>query len=208
MSKTAGTNGTSSQSIPNPLESIFAGMEARDEVFSLALQHLAHLPTMDEVRNAPMPGKGFYEGVMGYRRNAGSLKISVGCGRALVRNIEPSKFIAMVQNMHIEKDATVVLENFIEGENSNILPRGQVLGRINPDYSCIVVAQGLSGRVIHGPSDLVRLDAYYLSKELLTGFYISTKLQHGIQSKLDELIGSHDGWKAYNIPRDPCEPAL
>lgn len=192
---------------PKYLDTIFSGM-MENEVIRQAIKNLANLPTMDEARERPMPGKKFYEGVMGYRRVANTLKLSVGCGRAMVRHIDPSKFIAMVENMHNEKLATIVIENFTEGEDSNRMPRGQILGRINPDYSCMVIAQGLTGRVIHGPSDMVRLDAYYISKELLTAFYISSRLQRGVQSKLDELIGSFDGWKAYNIPRDPCEPAL
>ncbi|MBJ6799731.1 hypothetical protein [Geomonas propionica] len=194
--------------ISNPLDTIFTGMKARDPIFELTLQNLAGLPTLNEVEGHPMPGKAFHQGVMGYRRNANSLRISVGCGRAMVRHIEPAKFIAMAENMHEDRLATVVLENFTDGERDGRMPRGQVLGRINPDYSCIVIAQGLTGRVIHGTSDLVRLDAYYVAKDLLAGFYLSAKLQHGVQSKLDELIGSFDGWKAYDIPRDPCAPEL
>lgn len=190
----------------HPLGSIFCGMMC-DELFREAICNLNALPTLDEVKGNPMPGKKFHKGVMGFRRLGRNLTLSIGCGRAMVRQIELHKFIAMVQNMKNEQDATTVLENFVEGDDSR-MPRGQILGRINPDYSCIVVAQGLVGRVIQGPTDLVRLDCYYLSKEVLTGFYISSKLQDGMQNDLDKLIGSFDGWKAYNLPRDTFEPGL
>lgn len=190
----------------NALGNIFAGM-MEDETFHRTIQNLSELPSLEDVAQRPMPGKKFCRGVIGFRRQHRNLTLAVGCGRAMVRQIELAKYLALMQNMHDDRDATIVLENFVESDDGR-LPRGQVLGRFIPEFSCLVVAQGLTGRVIHSPSDIVKLDAYYLSKEALSGFFISCRLQHGAQELLDELAGAHDGWKAYDIPRNPCQPEL
>jgi len=189
----------------NPLESIYAA-RYMNETFAQALQNLNSLPDIETVQKKYMPGKPFKKaGVIGFRRNGRNLTLTIACEKAMVRQIDLSKFIAMVENMHVEDTATVVLENFIEPDE-NKQPRGQVLGRLNGTYSCITVAQGLTGRVIHGVGDVVRFDAYYLDKELLTSFYLAAKAQQGVKNELDELIGAFDGWKAFEIPLDPCQP--
>ena len=142
---------------------------------------------------------------MGFRRNGRNLNLTIACGKTMIRQIALPRFIAMVQNMSDPDTATIVLENFTEGEESR-QPRGQVLGRLNPNFSCITVAQGLTGRVIHGPSDLARLDVYYLAKDQLMAFYIAAKYQIGVEDELDEMIGAFDGWKVFDIPLDPCNP--
>lgn len=190
----------------NPLSHIFAGMmAAEDGVFRTAIQNLAALPSLDDVKLNPMPGKPFPKapfdrGVMGFRRLGRHLTLAFGCGTAMVRQVELGKYIAMVQAMKNKNHETIVLENFIEGEDGGRMPRGQVLGRIVPEYSAVLIVQGLSGRVIHSPADIVKSDVYYIGKEQLTAFYISSKLQQGNEETLDELAGAFDGWKAYNLP--------
>jgi hypothetical protein len=170
-----------------------------DTLLKKTLQNLAELPPPNK-----MPGKPLKEGVIGFKRNGRSLTLTVGCGRAIVRQIELLKFVSMLEKMK-DDDATVVLENFSDGDEYKA-SRGQTLGRFNPVYSCFTIAQGLTGRVIHGASDVVRMDAYYLNKEVLAAFYLSCKFQLGMEGKLSELIGAYDGWKVFELPVDPCNP--
>ena len=195
-------------SVENPLEAIFQHRytvtnpvthEVTETKFKKTLDNLSRL-------NPPntMPGKPLKEGVIGFKRNGRSLNLTIACGRAIVRQIELLKFVTMIEKMH-DADATVVLENFADADEYKA-SRGQTLGRFNPVYSCITVAQGLTGRVIHDASDVVRLDAYYLDKDVLTAYYISSTLQLGMENKLTELIGAYDGWKVFELPVDPCNP--
>lgn len=184
----------------------------KDTKFKKTIKNLAELQPPNK-----MPGKPLKEGAIGFKRNGRNLNITIACGRAIVRQIELLKFVTMIEMMYgnpdtvgkpghnPDLDATVVLENFSDGDEYKA-SRGQTLGRFNPKYSCITVAQGLTGRVIHGPSDVVRLDAYYLNKDVLTAFYISSKFQLGMEDKLSELIGAYDGWKVFDLPVDPCNP--
>lgn len=164
-----------------------------------------------------MPGKPYKDGVMGFRRNGRNINITIACGRAIVRQLELSKFVVMLEKMHDDPvdaegnhhgdrgGATIVLENFSDADEYKA-SRGQLLGRFNPVYSCFTIAQGLTGRVIHGPQDVVRMDAYYFNKDILTAFYITSKLQLGVEDKLSELISAYDGWKVFDLPLDPCNP--
>ena len=193
------TNRAAQEPIETPLELIFAGKHPN------ALQNLAHIKPIGDIGTG-MPGKEYVkEGAMGFRRQSSLLRLTIACERAVVRNLELGKFIAMVERMQDPETATIVLENFTEQEE-NRTPRGQVLGRINAEYSCIVVAQGLTGRLIHSHSDLARMDVYYLSREKLTAFYLAAKAQIGEEGTLNELISAYDGWKAFDIPLNPCRP--
>lgn len=188
------------------LNGIFGARIDRDEVFATAIKNLSGIRSIAEVKGDPMPGRDFEgEGVIGFRRQANLLRLTIACERAVVRHLELGKFIAMVERMHDPEKATIVLENFTEPDE-NRMPRGQVLGRINPQYSCITVAQGLTGRIIHTHNDLARLDVYYLSQEQLTSFYLAAKAQIGVEGKLNELISAYDGWKAFDIPLNPNTP--
>lgn len=190
---------TSVQSpVLNPLESIFAS-RYEDQKFKKTIEDIARLPAPNK-----MPGKPLKEGVIGFKRSGRNLSLTIACGRAIVRQIELLKFVTMIEKMK-DADATVVLENFSDADEYKA-SRGQILGRFNPKYSCITVAQGLTGRVIHGTSDVVRLDAYYLNKDVLAAFYIAAKFQMGMEDKLTELIGAYDGWKVFELPVDPCNP--
>lgn len=193
-----------------PLETIFRHRytepvpgtdESTVTIFKKTIDNLARLE-----KPGAMPGKPLREGVIGFKRNGKSMNLTIACGRAIVRQLDLIKFVTMIEKMH-DRDATVVLENFADADEYRV-SRGQVLGRFNPRYSCFTVAQGLTGRVIHDSSDVVRLDAYYLERDLLTAFYITSKLQLGMEAKLSELIGAYDGWKVYELPVDPCDPEI
>lgn len=192
----------------NPLEEIYRHKfpdedgEGGDPVFVQAMENLMSIKPLGK----GMPGKEFEkEGAMGFRREATRLRLTIACEKAVVRNLVLGKFIAMVERMHNERQATVVLENFVEPDE-NRMPRGQILGRINPEYSCIMIAQGLTGRLIHTHADLARLDVYYLSRRKLTSFYLAAKEQVGEEDTLNNLIAAFDGWKAFDIPLDPRKP--
>ena len=196
--------------VVNPLETIFKHRYTKTDPATKAVTETKLKTTLDHLaRLEPpksMPGKPFKKGqsAIGFKRNGRNLNLTIACGRAIVRQIELIKFVTMIEKMH-DADATVVLENFSDADEYKA-SRGQTLGRFNPAYSCITVAQGLTGRVIHDASDVVRLDAYYLDKDVLTAFYISSKLQLGMENKLTELIGAYDGWKVFELPVDPCNP--
>jgi len=174
--------------------------DGTDSLFKKTLQKLANLPKPNK-----MPGKPLKEGVIGFRRNGRNINLTIACGRAIVRQIELLKFVTMIEKMDSATDSTIVLENFADADEYKA-SRGQILGRFNPKYSCITVAQGLTGRVIHSASDVVRMDAYYLNKDILTAFYITSKLQLGMEDTLTGLIGAYDGWKVFDLPEEPCNP--
>lgn len=197
--------------VESPLDAIFrhryteidpVTSEPVESKFKETLDNLARLRPPKA-----MPGKPFKKGesAIGFKRNGRNLNITIACGRAIVRQIELLKYVTMIEKMHDERNATVVLENFSDADEYKA-SRGQTLGRFNPTYSCITVAQGLTGRVIHDASDVVRMDAYYFDKDVLTAFYITSKLQLGMENKLSELIGAYDGWKVFELPVDPCNP--
>lgn len=182
--------------------------ESQDPVLKQAIRNLATIKPIKPIEEigGGMPGKLFEgEGALGFRREAGRLRLTIACEKAVVRNLELGKFIAMVERMHDPAQATIVIENFTEPDE-NRMPRGQILGRINPDYSCVMIAQGLTGRLIHSHADLARLDVYYLSRRKLTSFYLAAKEQIGEEGKLNNLIAAFDGWKAFDIPLNPCKP--
>lgn len=178
----------------------YTDKEGADTILKKTIEKLAKLK-----KPKKMPGKPLKEGVIGFRRNGRNINLTIACGRAIVRQIELLKFVTMIEKMDSATDSTVVLENFADADEYKA-SRGQILGRFNPTYSCITVAQGLTGRVIHSASDVVRMDAYYLNKDILTAFYITSKLQLGMEDKLTELIGAYDGWKVFDLPEEPCNP--
>jgi hypothetical protein len=194
--------------VQNPLEEIYRHKfadedgEGGDPVFIQAMQNLVSIKPFGE----GVPGKEFEaEGAMGFRRETNRLRLTIACEKAVIRNLVLGKFIAMVERMHDPELATIVLENFTEPDEYRV-PRGQILGRINPEYSCIMVAQGLTGRLIHTHADLARLDVYYLSRRKLTSFYLAAKEQIGEEDTLNNLIAAFDGWKAFDIPLNPRKP--
>ena len=111
----------------------------------------------------------------------------------------------MVENMDVESKATIMLQNFTESEDG-YSGRGQILGRINAASSAITIIQGVTGRIIRGPSDIALFDVYYLDRRDLTAFYIASKYQISNADQLETMIAAFDGWKAFNVPLDPLDP--
>jgi hypothetical protein len=172
------------------------------------LQGLRNLDTIPDFSTPPPPvkGKKFAKGVMGFRKFTSDLKLALACGTAQVRYLELGKFIAMVENAHAaDNSSTIMLQNFKDKDDHNSA-RGQVMGRLNMEHSAIHVIQGLTGRVIHNPSDIALFDVYYIDRIDLTSFYLAAKAQVSSANQLEAMIATHDGWKAFDVPLDPLNP--
>jgi len=183
--------------------------DAMDKKTGLAIgiANLARLPEFDPSGKTPgpLPGKEFDAGVMGIKSTRKELKITVACGKAMVRFIPFDKYVAMIEHMHDAETATIMLQNFSENDE-NRAARGQILGRINADYSAITIIQGVTGRIIRGPSDIALYDVYYLNKQDMLSFYLACKFQLGNEDQLDSMIAAFDGWKAFSVPLNPLDP--
>ena len=111
----------------------------------------------------------------------------------------------MVENLHDEKKATIMLQNFTNSDD-NKGAQGQILGRINAKCSAIHIIQGLTGRIIRNPSDIALFDVYYIHRVDLTSFYLAAKSQISNKDLLETMIATYDGWKAYDVPLNPLYP--
>lgn len=167
------------------------------------LENLALLPPFESVQATPIPGTVFYAGVIAFSRYSRS--VSVACGKAMVRHINLRKFIGMVESLHEDREATVVLQNFQEQEN-NQQARGQILGRINRKHSAITIVQGLTGRAIKSFNDISSQDHYYINRSDLAAFYIAAKFQLLNEPTLESIQNAFDGWRAFEIPLNPLKP--
>jgi len=174
--------------------------------FSRGLMNLASLPEFDLKNGTPksVPGQGAVErGVMGFRRKSGGLVLALACGMATVRYLALEKFIAAVENMHLDDfGPIIVLQNPVPGEDGN----GQIIMQINPQYSAIQVIHGVVGRTILKPKDIVLQETYYIDRKDLASFYIAAKCQLGAGSELENMIAAFDGHKGYKILTDPLNP--
>lgn len=187
----------------NQLPKIFGSSEKDSEALDQGLKNLATLPEYEKAQ--PVPGKEFSPGVMGFRRTGRGLQLAVACGKSMVRYIDLGKFIAMVENLHDPRTATIMLENFQEQDDKRSA-RGQVLGRINAQCSAITIIQGVSGRIIRGPSDIALFDVYYIDRKDITAFYLAAKSQISNADTLESMIAAFDGWKAFDVPLNPLDP--
>ena len=151
----------------------------------------------------PVNGKEFTAGLMAFRKQP--LQLAIACGKAQVRYIPLDKYIAMVENMHDKDAATIMLQNFTESDDGRG-SKGQILGRINAASSAITIIQGVTGRIIRGASDIALFDVYYIDRKDLTSFYLAAKHQIGNADKLETMITTFDGWKAFSVPLDPLDP--
>lgn len=184
---------------------IFSSSEKDIKTLDQGLKNLALLPEFDPDEGQPVPGKLFSAGVMGFRRTGRGLQLAVACGKAMVRYIDLGKFIAMVENLHDPQTATIMLENFQEQDDKRSA-RGQILGRINAQHSAITIIQGVSGRIIRGPSDIALFDVYYINRKDMTAFYLAAKAQISNADTLETMIAAFDGWKAFDVPLNPLDP--
>lgn len=178
-----------------------------DRALQQGLANLAALPLFDPDKDTPppVPGRPFESGVIGLRPGQRAPELVIACGTNMVRRLTLIKYVAMVENLHDEQSATIMLQNFSEGDDQRG-GRGQVLGRINHKHSAITIIQGVSGRIIRTPSDIALYDVYYLDRRDLTAFYLTAKFQLSTENTLETMIAAHDGWRAYDIPLDPLKP--
>lgn len=185
------------------LQTLFGTELAANVTLSNGIANLAALPPLAEVERRPMTHKAFEKGAMGFRRQSKYMSIAVACGKAMVRHIDLRKFVSLVEMMNDENKNTIMLENFSDSDESRAA-RGQVLGRIHPLYSAICIVQGLTGRVIRSDSDIVRYDVYYLDRDQLASFYLSSKYQLKGGDDLENMISTYSGWVEYDVPLGLC----
>lgn len=185
--------------LSEPLNELYASSLEKKAGLRQGLENLTTLPE----NPLPLKGKEFADGVMGFRKQSFGLQIAIACGKAMVRYLDLKKYIALVENLHDPRSATIMLQNFSDSTEG---ARGQVLGRINADCSAITIIQGVTGRVIRGPSDIALYDTYFLSRADMTSFYLATKAQISNADQLESMIASFDGWKAFEIPLNPLDP--
>lgn len=191
----------------NALEMLLGGAIADRSDMSKGLANLATLPDIADGRTTvrAVYNKPFTEGVMGFRREGGSLGLTVACGTAQVRSVPLGKYVALVERMYDPDRPAIVLQNPVE-QDRNHAPRGQLLGRILPASSALVVGLGYSGRIVEKLEDFVKIDVYYLSRSTMAAFYLCGKLQLSTEDTLDELIAAYEGWYKFGIPLDPANP--
>lgn len=186
------------------LSNIFAESCEANEAIMQGLKNLDSIADFSP-ETPPVKGKKFVAGMMGFRPTKSRLSLAIACGTAQVRYLDLPKFIAMVENMHDPVSSTIMLQNF-QDQDDYKSAKGQVLGRINPESSAIHIIQGLTGRIIHNPSDIALFDVYYIDRVVLTTFYLAAKAQIGNTDDLEAMIATYDGWKAFNVPLDPLNP--
>ena len=195
---------SSPEDVEQQFSEIFYESFKDDENIQTGLSNLQSIPDFNS-KFAPVPGKEFTEGVIGFRPKYASLNLAIACGTAQVRYINIAKYIAMVENLHDEKKATIMLQNFTNSDD-NKGAQGQILGRINAKCSAIHIIQGLTGRIIRNPSDIALFDVYYINRVDLTSFYLAAKSQISNKDLLETMIATYDGWKAYDVPLNPLYP--
>ncbi len=195
MSPTKNTNTTAD------LNLIYAETLHNNELFKRGLENLAKLPETP----TPIPSKEFSPGCIGFRKQSRGVQIAVACGKAMVRYLDLNKFITMVERMDDPQTATIMLQNFTDSDDSRGA-KGQILGRINPEASAITIIQGVTGRIIRGPSDIALYDAYFVDRQQLTSFYLASKAQISTADTLETMIAAFDGWKAFDVPLNPLKP--
>lgn len=191
----------------NILEDLFGRVVKNNEALTQGLANLATLPEIGGRASmvAPVFQRPIIEGVMGFRREGGALGLTVAGGTAQARLIQLGKFVALVERMYDLDRPTIVLQNPVEHEQ-NRSGRGQLLGRIIPASSALVVGLGYSGRIVASLEDFIRVDVYYLSRSMLAAFYLAAKVQLSTENSLNELITAFEGWYKFGIPQDPCIP--
>lgn len=184
------------------IDALLASALEADADMRRGVKNLMALPTMEDAK--PYFGTKkpkVIPGVMGFRGGEWGLDLVFAGGRAMTIKVKLQKYIAMVENCH-RKLGSVVLGNHqapAEGKPG----RGQILGRIVPESSALVVLHGKSGRLIGDSGDVAETIAYYISRERLLFYYLAAKVQIGDSHHLDELIAANEFYKAYDVPLAP-----
>lgn len=187
------------------LQNLLGQSIENDAAMKQGLLNLNSLPEFSP-ELPPVPGKEFNIGLIGFRRSpSGGQNLAIACGKAQVRYIPLAKYIAMIENLHDRDNASIMLQNFTESDD-NRSGRGQVLGRINAASSAITIIQGVTSRIIRGPSDIALFDVYHIDRRDLTAFYIASKYQISTADQLETMIATFDGWKAFDVPLNPLNP--
>jgi len=201
-------NAADTPSAQSLLQDIF-GATFDGEDFGSMKQGLINLKSIPPFFNPHPPavnGKEFVAGLMGFRRSqSGEQRLAIACGKNQVRYIPLAKYIAMVENLHNNDTASIMLQNFQEADDHSS-GRGQVLGRINAASSAITIIQGVTSRIIRGPSDIALFDVYHIDRRDLTAYYIAAKYQISTADQMETMIATFDGWKSFNVPLDPLDP--
>lgn len=197
-------NKTQTVELGSQLSGIFNKSFEEDYNILQGLNNLNSLPPFDE-KVPPVKGKDFTPGIIGFRSFRTNLSLAIACGTAQVRYINLAKYVALIENMHDSKSATIMLQNFSDQDDTRG-SKGQILARFNQESSAIHIIQGLTGRVIRNPSDIALFDVYYLNRVDLTSYYLAAKAQLSNADLLETMIATYEGWKAFNVPLNPLNP--
>ncbi len=206
MSQDTSTVGNVVPDALSALQDLFFNDLAEDQPgLTQGLMNLACLPEFDLKKSIPasVPGHGEVKrGILGFRRMGGQMTLAMACGTAPIHYQPLDKYIAMVEGMHDERSANVIIQNHKTGDDG----RSQIIARLNPKHSAIHVVHGVVGRVIKEPSHILTNDVYYIPRGTLGRYYLAAKAQIEAGDQLDSLIAAYDGFKGYSIPIDPFNP--
>jgi hypothetical protein len=140
-------------------------------------------------------------GILGYSRRDGELRLTIAYNKQMIRHVTLRQFVELIENI----DQTLLLSNFKESDrNFGSAPKGQLLCSLKSNLSCLVFVQGVVSRIVRNPQDIAIRAEYYINKEMLKAFFVTSKLQLENQNELDQLMTAYDGWLDYDI-KDLCE---
>jgi hypothetical protein len=191
----------------SPIKSLEALMgkviKANDDV-ARGLANLATLPDISAktCKIEPIFGYTFERGVVGFRRDSSTMTLAIACGKAQVRYISLEKYIALVEQMNDPEGATIVLQNPTDKDNFKSA-RGQILCRINPKFSAVIVVLGVAGRIIKNKDDVASVEVYFLDRAEMSSYFLAAKAQLSTQNTLENMIAAYEGWREFEIPLDP-----
>lgn len=167
-----------------PYEALELGLENINMITDPPLRHMEKNP-----------------GILGFSRQQSELKLTIAYNKQMVRHITLRQFAELVEKI----DQTLLLSNFKESDrNFGSAPKGQLLCSLKSNLSCLVFVQGVVGRIVRSPQDVALRSEYYIDKEMLKAFFVTSKLQLENQNELEQLMTAYDGWLDYKI-KDLCE---
>lgn len=184
----------------NVLETLF-GRLLDSPGFAEGLTALAKFPPLDLEKKTPAPYRGnpFNPAVTAIKFFGGEMRIAVAAHGSLPHQIPAAKLIAMVELMEDPSNNTITIQTFSVPEDKRE-GRPQILGRILPAHSAINIAYGPVGRPIRKIADILHLDSFQVSREVLGALYLAAKFQIGNEDMLDNLIASYEGIRHFDIP--------
>lgn len=206
MSKTKNVGNEAPDALTALQELLFNKPEHISSSFEQGLQNLSRLPEFDLNRSIPRPVPGqeaVHRGIIGFRRNSGKITLAIACGTATILYLPLDKYVALIEYMHDDRSANIIIQNQKISEEGRQDGRAQIIARFNPAHSALHVVHGVIGRVIKAAKDISHIEIYYLSRRDLACFYIAAKCQVGTEEQLENLIAAYDGLKGYEIPLNP-----